>query len=75
MSTFATNTMHNPAMLRQAGLEALTKALGPVGMIRFIRQFEQGSGDYTAEREKLLAGITMEDFEAFREKNREQSAE
>lgn len=75
MSTLATNTMYNPAMLRQAGLEALTKALGPVGMIRFIRQFEQGSGDYTAEREKLLAGVTMEDFEAFRRRNREKSAE
>ncbi len=75
MSALGTNTIHNPAMLRQAGLEALTKALGPVGMIRFIRQFEQGSGDYTAEREKLLAGITMEDFEAFLKKKREKSAE
>jgi hypothetical protein len=40
----------NPAELRAAGFKALADALGPLGMARFLRQFEQGSGDYTRER-------------------------
>jgi hypothetical protein len=63
-----THTTHNPAVLRQLGIEALTKALGPVGMVRFMRQFNMGSGNYTEERQALLSGITMEDFERFQEK-------
>jgi hypothetical protein len=35
-------------------LEALAKALGPVGMVRFLQQFESGLGDYTKERELWL---------------------
>ncbi|MEH2414286.1 hypothetical protein [Nostoc sp.] len=33
--------------IQQLGIEALTKALGPAGMARFMQQFEMGSGDYT----------------------------
>jgi hypothetical protein len=43
------------------GIDALTKELGPVGMAYFIQQFDRGEGDYTAMREELLSGITMED--------------
>jgi hypothetical protein len=32
----------------------LTKALGPLGMVRFIQQFETGVGDYTKERDLWL---------------------
>jgi len=60
-------TIHNPAILRQLGIEALVKALGPVGMVRFMRQFDMGSGNYTDERETLLSGITMADFERFQD--------
>ena len=65
MNGTTVHTTRNPAVLRQLGIEALTKALGPVGMVRFIRQFDMGSGNYTVEREALLSGITMEDFERF----------
>jgi hypothetical protein len=51
----------NPNVIRKMGIEALTKELGPVGMVYFIQQFDRGEGDYTAEREKLLSGVTMED--------------
>ncbi len=51
-----------PSMIREMGIDALLKELGPVGMARFIRQFDRGLGDYTAEREQLLEGYTMEDF-------------
>lgn len=37
--------------IRLAGLKALNWELGPVGMIRFLQQFETGSGDYTKERQ------------------------
>jgi hypothetical protein len=44
----------NPAELRAAGCKALADALGPLGMARFLRQFEQGQGDYTRERRNWL---------------------
>ena len=71
MSGTTLHTTHNPAILRQLGIEALTKALGPVGMTRFLRQFDMGSGNYTEERETLLSGITMEDFERFEKESQD----
>jgi hypothetical protein len=47
--------------IHRAGLEALRRELGLVGMVRFIQQFDKGSGDYTAERAQLQAGTTMDD--------------
>jgi hypothetical protein len=54
---------NNPVMLRRAGIDALTKELGPLGMAMFLRQFDSGYGDYTAERDEILDGITIEDIE------------
>ena len=42
------------AAIHQKGLEALARELGPVGMIRFLQQFETGSGDYSKERHNWL---------------------
>lgn len=50
----------SPMQLRQQGVMALVEALGPVGMVRFLQQFDQGSGDYTSERQTLLADITLD---------------
>jgi hypothetical protein len=44
-----------PEALRQAGLDALRRELGVTGMVRFLQQFELGTGDYTADRWKWLA--------------------
>ena len=44
-----------PETLRQAGLDALRRELGAAGMVRFLQQFEMGSGDYTAERWRWLS--------------------
>jgi len=49
--------------LRKAGINALTKELGPLGMALFLRQYDNGYGDYTAERDKLLRDITLDDVE------------
>ncbi|MEI9866418.1 MAG: hypothetical protein WDN00_18050 [Limisphaerales bacterium] len=40
----------NPVELRAAGY----KALGLLGMARFLLQFEHGHGDYTRERREYL---------------------
>ncbi|MBW4681963.1 MAG: hypothetical protein KME19_17870 [Microcoleus vaginatus WJT46-NPBG5] len=47
------------AQIRQLGIEALTKELGPAGMARFMQQFEMGSGDYTRDRDQLLGDPTV----------------
>ncbi|GHV92815.1 hypothetical protein AGMMS50268_33180 [Spirochaetia bacterium] len=46
----ATNNVNNPMEIRKMGLQALKEALGPVGMVRFIQQYENGYGDYTKEK-------------------------
>jgi len=40
--------------IRLAGLDALARELGPVGMVRFLRQFDNGKGDYSKERHQWL---------------------
>ena len=46
--------------IRQTGLEALARELGPVGMIRFLQQFEVGHGDYSIERHEWLSENDVE---------------
>lgn len=50
------------AEIRRLGIEALTKALGPAGMARFMQQFEKGSGDYTRDRDKILGNPSIEEI-------------
>jgi hypothetical protein len=40
--------------IRVTGLAALMDRLGPDGMIRFLQQFETGSGDYSTERHQWI---------------------
>ena len=55
--------MHNDLKsIRTRGFNALTKELGPSGAAIFMRQFDHGEGDYTAERETLNKGTTIEDI-------------
>ncbi len=49
----------SPSILRKLGLEALTKALRPVGMARFLQQFETGMGDYAKERAQWLEDLDV----------------
>jgi len=55
-----TSPKATPAQIRERGIEALAKALGPVGMVRFLQQFDMGSGDYTRDREEWLKGLTVD---------------
>ena len=58
---------NDPVSLHKAGIKALSKELGPLGMVLFMRHYDNGYGDHTAEREELLKGFTIEDFERFQE--------
>lgn len=44
----------NQSELRNRGFQALTEALGWVNAVRFLRQYDPGSGNYTEERKTLL---------------------
>ena len=44
-----------PETLRLAGLDALRRDLGAAGMVRFLQQFEMGSGDYALDRWQWLS--------------------
>ena len=46
----ATINVNSLMGIRKTGLQALKEALGPVGMVRFIQQYENGYGDYTKEK-------------------------
>ena len=71
-----TSPRATPAQIRERGIEALVKALGPVGMVRFLQQFDMGSGDYTRDREKWLKGLTVHDVvQEIKGRRKEQSYE
>ena len=45
--------------IRVMGLEILARELGATGLIRFLQVYEQGSGDYTSERDTFLTRETV----------------
>jgi hypothetical protein len=49
--------------VREEGLKALRERLGRADLIRFLQQFETGSGDYASERHQWVDRITMEEIE------------
>ena len=42
--------LSNPIEIRNVGIKALQEALGPVGMVKFMQQYDMGYGDYTKEK-------------------------
>lgn len=62
MNSNMTIDYRNPSAVRKIGMAALNKELGPVGTVYFMRQFDRGEGDYTAERDKLLEDISYDDI-------------
>ena len=58
--------------IRLTGLEALARELGPVGMVRFLQQFETGRGDYSADRYSWLGTRNVRTLvEQIRQKSQE----
>jgi hypothetical protein len=48
--------------LREKGIEALRRELGPRAFVLFLRQFVKPSGDYTAERAALVGHLTVDEI-------------
>lgn len=48
-----------PAEEQRDGFRALIRHLGSADALRFVRHFEPGEGDHTAERHQLFAGETV----------------
>jgi len=47
----ATINLIKTSEIRRAGTEALVKALGPLGMARYLEEYDNGgTGDYTKEK-------------------------
>ncbi len=59
--------------IRLVGLEALARELGPVGMVRFLQQFETGYGDYSAERQQWLGTENVRMLAELIQRNRSSS--
>jgi hypothetical protein len=51
-----------PIELNYKGFQALVEALGYVDAIRFLKQFDQGSGNYTEDRDRWLDNLTLNDI-------------
>ena len=54
----------NHSELRERGFRALADALGWVNAVRFLREYDSGSGNYTEERSALLPDLSLEDLTA-----------
>jgi hypothetical protein len=61
--------------LERAGLEALRRELGLVGMIRFLQLFDRGSGDYSVERHEWLDHVDLDTILARVHERRKRVAE
>ena len=44
--------LSNPIEIRNVGIKALQEALGPIGMVKFMQQYDMGYGDYTKEKQE-----------------------
>jgi hypothetical protein len=56
--------------IQREGLIALRERLGVEGMVRFLQQFENGSGDYATERRKWVKKNSLGDIRAMIRKPR-----
>ena len=54
--------LDNPMEIQAVGMRVLREALGPVGMVRFIHQYDVGYGDYTKEKQ-TEPDISLEEIE------------
>ncbi len=54
--------MMTSSKINRIGYAALVNALGFDGMIRFLRQFDLGQGDYTIERRQWLDAVTLDEI-------------
>jgi hypothetical protein len=51
-----------PIELNQKGFKALVDTLGYVNAVRFLKQFDNGSGDYTQARGQWLDPLSLDEI-------------
>lgn len=56
--------------INQQAIRLLYKELGVVDAVRFLKQFTQGYGNYTQEREVIFANKSLDDIVSEIEKRR-----
>ena len=56
--------------INQQAISLLYKELGVVDAVRFLKQFTQGYGNYTQERDVLFANKSLDDIVSEIEKKR-----
>lgn len=60
--------LSSPIDVRNAGMKALQEALGPVGMVKFMQQYDMGYGDYTKEKQEQQ-DMSLEEIDMLLNKN------
>ena len=55
-----TTVYRTPRRTVELGFQALIEKLGCGGALAFISQYETGEGNYTLERQKILANFRLE---------------
>ena len=55
--------INNPMEIRMVGMKALKDALGNVGAVRFLQQYDLGYGDYTKEKQNEL-DLSLDEIDA-----------
>ena len=58
--------------LNKRAWRAVAQELGPAGFVRFLQQYEGGTGDYSRDRHRVLAGVSHEEFLADLKKARQE---
>jgi hypothetical protein len=61
------------AEVTQEAIRVLIQQLGPVDTVRFVNQFTVGYGNYTEERRRLFAGMTLDEIVSEIKRGRERA--
>lgn len=48
--------------IKERGMKALVRELGPAGMAQFMQQFAKGYGDYTKDRHRILDKFSVDEI-------------
>ena len=59
--------LSNPVEIRNVGIKASQDALGPVGMVKFMQQYDMGYGDYTKEKQEQ-SDISLDEIDMLLQK-------
>ena len=51
------------AEITRDAIQILNRELGPIETLRFLRQYTEGVGNYTAERHEWLDALSLDDID------------